>query len=75
MKGGGRLSNKKKDYSKLISEKREQLDMLGYKSQKKDTRLIAEVINTLANEDNMTISRAEHILSDATRILPLITQL
>lgn len=67
------MEHYKKDYSEMVIEKRKQLDLFGFKSNKEDAQLIAIVVNTLANETNMTTSRANSILEDAIKLLPLIS--
>ncbi|MDQ4680861.1 hypothetical protein, partial [Stenotrophomonas maltophilia group sp. RNC7] len=62
-----------KDYSEAVIKKRNQLDLFGFKSSKEDAQLIATVINALANEANMTTSRANSILEDTIKLLPLIS--
>ena len=58
-----------KDYSKKIEELCENR-LFGFQSKQEEAQLIADIISNLSREKDMTISRAEAILSDAIKLLP-----
>lgn len=67
--------NAEKDYSREILEARAQI-FIEFKSCKEDAQLIADVINVLANHSNdISISYAQDVLSDAIMVLPIIVGL
>lgn len=69
------MENNKKDYTEKVIEVRKSLDMFRFKSKREDAQLISDVINILANQDNMTTYRAKSILEDAKKLLPLISSI
>lgn len=67
------MNESKIDYSMEVLEVRENYPFLDFATSKEDAQLIADVINILANSQNsMSISRAQKILEDAIKILPMI---
>ncbi|MPM79955.1 hypothetical protein SDC9_126998 [bioreactor metagenome] len=47
----------------------------GFESKQEDAQLIAKVIETLAGEENLSISHALAVLEDAKKILPMLVTL
>lgn len=66
------MGNYKKDYSESVKELCSNR-LYGFQSRQDDAQFVANVVNVLANEKNMTVNRAQAILSDATKLIPLIS--
>ncbi|WP_195954681.1 hypothetical protein [Clostridium tertium] len=49
--------------------------LIGFESKQEDAQLIAKVIETLAGEENLSISHAQAILEDAKKIIPMLVTL
>lgn len=60
---------------KAIVEKICENRLIGFESKQEDAQLIAKVIETLAGEENLSISHAQAILEDAKKILPMLITL
>lgn len=60
---------------KEIVEKICENRLIGFESSQEDAQLIAKIIETLAGEENLTISYALAILEDAKKILPMVATL
>ncbi|WP_066895715.1 hypothetical protein [Clostridium nigeriense] len=58
-------------YEKIIKKICENR-LIGFESKQEDAQLIAKVIETLAGEENLSISHAQAILEDAKKIIPMI---
>lgn len=58
-------------YEKIV-EKICENRLIGFESKQEDAQLIAKVIETLAGEENLTISHALAILEDTKKIIPMI---
>lgn len=69
------MENYKKDYTEKVIEARRSLDMFRFKSKREDVPLLADVINILANEDDMTTYRAQSILQDVKDLVPLLSSI
>lgn len=58
-------------YEKIIKKICENR-LIGFESKQEDAQLIAKVIETLAGEENLSISHALAVLEDAKKILPML---
>jgi hypothetical protein len=66
----------KKDYSNDVELCRSNLELnelREFHSVDSDAPLVTKVLNVLANEEHMSTSRADAILTDAKTILPFIS--
>lgn len=61
-------------YEKIIKKICENR-LIGFESKQEDAQLIAKVIETLAGEENLSISHALAVLEDAKKILPMLVTL
>ena len=61
-------------YKKMVEEII-QNRLIGFDSSKEDAQLIAKLIETLAGEENLSISHAQSILLDTQKVLPMIVKL
>lgn len=67
-----RSMSPKKDYSEAVSKIGSSSMLFSFQN-KEDTQLIVDIINLLAEKENMTVSRASRVLKDAQGILPIIS--